>query len=234
MPETIVASPCTCSRSCRECTSPSKSDQLLVEACGTTSRSKLSLVLSPSSSGACKPASHNGVYAATESAAYDRPRHVVHRAVAAADPAAEATNRRPSPPGDSEDAHCGVRKYKRMSLSERIDAQMAGYDNPLQLAPEGQVFLDAVDAEAGRVSCDFAAPLRLDATDAALRQAKIWSVMHLFCFLIALMCTVTLFHHMVDKIESTSARGLGLLCDAASTGVAGAGHVGVCKGSFLV
>ena len=203
--DTVVPSPLTCSRRRHECISPSKADELLVGACGTTSRSKLSL----------------------ESAAYDRPRHVVHRAAAAADPAAEATNRRA--PGDSEDAHGGVRKYKRMSLSERIDAQRAGYDSPRQPVPEVRAFPDAGDAEAGRVSRDFAAPLRLDA---ALRIAKIWSVMYLLGFLIALMWIVTLFHHMVDRIESTSARGLGLLCDAVPTGVAGAGHVEVCKVSF--
>jgi len=100
--------------------------------------------------------------------------------------------------------------------------QRAGYDSPLQLVPEGQAFSGAGDAEAGRVYRDFAAPLRLNAT----LTLKIWSVIYLPGVLMALVWIVFLFHSMVDIIKGTSARTT--LC----RGVAGAGHVGVCKFSL--
>ena len=107
-----------------------------------------------------------------------------------------------------------------MSLKERIDAQREGYDSPLQLVPEGQAFPGA--AEAGRVSRDLATPLRLNAA----LTLKIWSEIYLPGVLMALVWIVFLFHSMVDIIKGTSARTT--LC----RGVAGAGHVGVCKFSL--
>ena len=71
-----------------------------------------------------------------------------------------------------------------MSLKERIDAQRAGYDSPLQLVPEGQAFPGA--AEAGRVSRDFATPLRLNAA----LTLKIWSEIYLPGVLMALVWIV--------------------------------------------
>jgi hypothetical protein len=224
--DTVVPSPLTCSRRRRKCSSHNQSDQLLVDACGTVCLSKRSLELSPSLSEACTLAPRNGCSAA-EGAPYDEPRHIVHLASSSsAYPAAEAANTRP--PGFSQVAQGGVRRQKRMSLKERIDAQRAGYDSPLQLVPERQAIPGAGDAEVGRVSSDVV-PLRLNA---ALQQGKILSVIYLLGVLMALVWIVTLFRRMVDRIERTSARGLGLLCDAVPTGVAGAGHVEVCKVSF--
>jgi hypothetical protein len=225
--DTVVPSPLTCSRRRRKCSSHNQSDQLLVDACGTVSLSKRSLELSPSVSEACTIAPRNGCSAA-EGAPYEEPRHVVHLASSSsAYPAAEAANTRP--PGFSQAvAQGGVRRQKRMSLKERIDAQRAGYDSPLQLVPERQAFPGAGDAEAGCVSRDVV-PLRLNA---ALQQGKILSFIYLLGVLMALVWIVTLFRRMVDRIERTSARGLGLLCDAVPAGVAGAGNVGVCKFSL--
>jgi hypothetical protein len=163
--------------------------------------------------------------AATERASYDGPRHLVHlSSSSSAYLASEASKTRP--PGISQVAQGGVRRQKRMSLKERIDAQWACYDSPLQLEPERQAFPGAGNAEVGRASRDVA-PLRLNA---ALRQASILSVIYILGVLFALVWIVTLFRRMVDRIESTSARGLGLLCDAVPAGgVGGAGNMQVCK-----
>ena len=221
--ETVVPSPLTCSCRRRKCTSHNQSVQLIVDVCGTVGLTKCSLELSQSFSEACTLAPRNGC-AAAEGALYDGPRHVVHLASSSsAYPASEAAKTRP--PGFSQVAQVGVRRQKRMSLKERIDAQWAGYDSLLQLVPERQAFPGAGNAEVGRASRDVA-PLRLNA---ALRQASILSVIYLLGVLLALVWIVTLFRRMVDRIEGTSARGLGLLCDAVPAGVAGAGNVGVCK-----
>ena len=110
---------------------------------------------------------------------------------------------------------------------ERIDAMREVDDGPHQrevddgphLVSEGP----ACSARAGRVFRDFAV------RPCQLRQSNVLAVLMFLRLLVPVLCIVTLIHHTVNRLESTSERGLGLLCDTGPAEVEGEGHGGQCK-----
>jgi hypothetical protein len=102
---------------------------------------------------------------------------------------------------------------------ERIDAMREVDDGPHQLVSEGPT----CSARAGRVFRDFAV------RPCQLRQSNGLAVLTFLRLLVPVLCIVTLIHHTVNRLESTSERGLGLLCDTGPAEVVGEGHGGQCK-----
>ena len=102
---------------------------------------------------------------------------------------------------------------------ERIDAMREVDDGPHQLVSERP----ACSARAGRVFRDFAV------RPCQLRQSNVLAVLMFLRLLVPVLCIVTLIHHTVNRLESTSERGLGLLCDTGPAEVEGEGHGGQCK-----
>ena len=130
-------------------------------------------------------------------------------------------------------------KYRRLArepgplrppvTEERKDAKREGEGDPHHLVSEGSAWpallSDSANTSgrAGRTFRDFAV------RPSQLRQSNFLALLTLIQLLVPVLCMVALVHHTVNRLESSSARGLCLLCDTGPAGVVGAGHGGHCK-----